>query len=86
MATTPTKVVTVAQMQALEAVSERLGVSTDTLMENAGLACAEFIRKHMGGAAGRSVLLLIGPGNNGADGPGDRPAICGAGVPRCAAT
>ena len=68
MAITPTKVVTVAQMQALEAQSERLGVSTDTLMENAGLACAEFIRQHMGGAAGRSVLLLIGPGNNGADG------------------
>ena len=68
MATTPTKVVTVAQMQALEAASERLGVSTDTLMENAGLACAEFVRRHMGGAAGRSVLLLIGPGNNGADG------------------
>ncbi len=68
MAITPTKVVTVAQMQALEAASERLGVSTDTLMENAGLACAVFVRKHMGGAAGRSVLLLIGPGNNGADG------------------
>ncbi len=68
MATSPTKVVTVAQMQALEAASERLGISTDTLMENAGLACAEFIRKQMGGSAGRRVLLLIGPGNNGADG------------------
>ncbi len=62
------KVVSVAGMQALEAASERLGVSTDTLMENAGLACARYIRDHMGGAAGRSVLLLIGPGNNGADG------------------
>ncbi len=62
------KVVTVAQMQALEAASERAGVSTDTLMENAGLACARRIRERMGGAAGRRALLLIGPGNNGADG------------------
>ena len=68
MAAYPTKVVSVAQMQALEAASERLGISTDILMENAGLACAEFIRERMGGAASRKVLLLIGPGNNGADG------------------
>lgn len=68
MTSIPGKVVTVAQMQALESASERAGVSTDTLMENAGLACANFVRRHMGGAAGRFVLLLIGPGNNGADG------------------
>ena len=68
MALTPTKVVTVAEMQRLESASERLGVSTDALMENAGLGCAKFVREYMGGAAGRVVLLLIGPGNNGADG------------------
>ena len=62
------KVVTVAQMQALEAASEAAGVSTDTLMENAGLACAHRIRERMGGAAGRRVVVLVGPGNNGADG------------------
>lgn len=62
------KVVTVAQMQVLEDASERAGVSKDTLMENAGLACAQQVRRHMGGAAGRKALLLIGPGNNGADG------------------
>ena len=62
------KVVTVAQMQALEDASERAGVSKDTLMENAGLACAQQVRRHVGGAAGRKALLLIGPGNNGADG------------------
>ena len=61
-------VVTVAEMQALEAASEAAGVSTDTLMENAGLACARSIRELIGGAAGRRVALLIGPGNNGADG------------------
>ena len=62
------KVVTVAEMQALEAASENAGVSTDTLMENAGLACARRVRQCMGGAAGRRVLVLVGPGNNGADG------------------
>lgn len=62
------KVVTVAEMQALEAASETAGVSTDTLMENAGLACAHQIRESMGGAADRRVLVLVGPGNNGADG------------------
>ncbi len=62
------KVVTVAQMQALEDASERVGISKDTLMENAGLACAQQVRRHMGGTARRKVLLLIGPGNNGADG------------------
>ena len=61
-------VVTVAEMQALEAASEAAGVSTDTLMENAGLACARRIRERMGGAAGRLALVLVGPGNNGADG------------------
>lgn len=63
-----TRVVTVAEMQALEAASEAAGVSTDTLMENAGLACAERIRQLSGGAAGRRVVVLVGPGNNGADG------------------
>ena len=62
------KIVTVAEMQALEAASEAAGVSTDTLMENAGLACARRIRQRLGGAAGRRVLVLVGPGNNGADG------------------
>ncbi len=62
------KVVTVAQMQALEAASEQAGVSTDALMENAGLAGAERIQEQMGGVVGREVLALIGPGNNGADG------------------
>ena len=62
------KVVTVAEMQALEAASEVAGVSTDTLMENAGLACARSVRECMGGAAGRRVVVLVGPGNNGADG------------------
>ena len=62
------KVVTVAQMTALEQASERLGVSMDRLMENAGMAVAEVTREIMGGAAGNRVAVLAGPGNNGADG------------------
>ena len=62
------KIVTVDQMVSLEQASERQGVSTDTLMENAGRAVAQAARDLVGGAAGKRVLVLVGPGNNGADG------------------
>ena len=62
------KIVTAAQMETLELGSERRGVTTDTLMENAGLAVAEETRRLLGGIAGTGVLVLVGPGNNGADG------------------
>ena len=65
---TPVKVVTAAQMAAIEQASERAGVSTDTLMENAGLAVAQAAREELGGAAGVRAAVLVGPGNNGADG------------------
>ncbi len=62
------KVVTAAQMVAIELASERAGVSTDALMENAGLAAAQAARDELGGAAGQRIVVLVGPGNNGADG------------------
>ena len=62
------KVVTAAQMTALEQEAERQGASLDTLMENAGLAVAEYARKRLGSVAGSRVVVLVGPGNNGADG------------------
>jgi NAD(P)H-hydrate epimerase len=41
----------------------------DMLMENAGLAVAEEVRKLRGGSvAGCPILILVGPGNNGGDG------------------
>ena len=61
------KIVTAAQMTAIEQASERAGVSTDVLMENAGLAVAQVARALVG-AAGVRILVLVGPGNNGADG------------------
>jgi len=62
------KVVTAAQMTALEQESERQGTSTDTLMEKAGLAVAEYARQRLGSVAGLRAVILVGPGNNGADG------------------
>ncbi|MDA0263380.1 MAG: NAD(P)H-hydrate dehydratase [Chloroflexi bacterium] len=62
------KIVTAAQMTAIEQASEKAGVSTGVLMENAGLAVAVAARDLLGGAAGRRILTLVGPGNNGADG------------------
>ena len=55
-------------MAGLEQASQRHGVSTDTLMENAGLAVAQAARDQLGSVAGTSLLVLVGPGNNGADG------------------
>jgi len=63
-----TKIVTVAQMQAIEARSERAGISTDTLMERAGLAVARVARRMLGPLTGVPIVILVGPGNNGADG------------------
>lgn len=65
------KLVTAAEMQAIEESSVEAGVSLDDLMENAGLAVAEAIRDDLGTHAelfGKRIVILIGPGNNGADG------------------
>ena len=62
------KIVTVEQMAALESASERAGVSTDRLMENAGLAIAGQATEMLDGSRDARVLVLVGPGNNGGDG------------------
>ena len=62
------KIVTADQMREIEARSETAGISTDTLMENAGLAVARTARRVIGPLTGVPILALIGPGNNGADG------------------
>lgn len=62
------KVVTVAQMRDLEARAGALGVGSAALMEQAGLEVARSVRRLLGGAAGRRILVLVGPGNNGGDG------------------
>lgn len=62
------KVVTIDQMRRLEARCESRGISTDSLMEKAGLAVAEAMRKSIGSLQGEHIVVLVGPGNNGGDG------------------
>ena len=62
------KIVTPEEMASLEQDSASHGISTNDLMENAGLAIAQEVRKHLNGIAGRRILILVGPGNNGGDG------------------
>ena len=55
-------------MRSIEDACEAQGVPKDTLMEKAGLASAVVARDLLGGAAGRKIAVLVGPGNNGGDG------------------
>lgn len=58
-------VLTVAQMRTAEAAAMRSGVDEWELMLTAGRAAAAWVARM---AAGRSVTILCGPGNNGGDG------------------
>lgn len=60
-------VVNTAQMQAAEQAANAAGISYERLMENAGHAVAQAIALHTD-VAEMSVLVLVGPGNNGGDG------------------
>jgi NAD(P)H-hydrate epimerase len=46
----------------------KIGLPADVLMENAGKAVAEEVRRILGIIDQRCILILIGPGNNGGDG------------------
>ena len=60
------KIVTAAQMRAIDlATIKKHGVPALTLMENAGIAVAEFARRHFDFD---SVCIVCGKGNNGGDG------------------
>ena len=63
-----TRIVSVDEMQRLEKEADAGGQSYAAMMEQAGTALAEAIQESYPGGADRSVLVLVGPGNNGGDG------------------
>lgn len=62
------KIVTADEMRRIEDRSEIAGVSKDSLMERAGLESARAVRRARAPLLGLSVVVLVGPGNNGGDG------------------
>jgi NAD(P)H-hydrate epimerase len=63
------KVLTATQMREADRLTtERYGISSLQLMENAGAAIAEFLREKFSGLAQRKIAILCGKGNNGGDG------------------
>lgn len=62
------KLVTGAQMRALEAAAVAAGATEAQLMEEAGLAVAQEAWMLLGTLEGRRIVVLVGPGSNGGDG------------------
>jgi hydroxyethylthiazole kinase-like uncharacterized protein yjeF len=62
------KIVTAQEMRHIEDECVGLGLTSAKLMENAGQAVAQHILKLSGSLAGKKVVVLAGPGNNGGDG------------------
>ena len=62
------KLVTTAQMRALEQAAVDAGATWPGLMEQAGWGVAQEVLRLLGAAQGRRILVLVGPGNNGGDG------------------
>lgn len=73
---------TAAQVRALDAeVIHTVGVPGVCLMETASRAVAEAVRTHHRDAAGRGVVVVCGPGNNGGDGYGCARWLASWGIP-----
>jgi NAD(P)H-hydrate epimerase len=62
------KLVTSAEIRAIEASAFAAGATPAGVMENAGRAVAVALAHHLGSARGRRIVVLVGPGNNGGDG------------------
>ena len=63
------KVLTAAQMREADRLTtERYGIPSLELMENAGTAISEFLREKFADITRRKILALCGKGNNGGDG------------------
>ena len=63
------KIITVSEMKELDRKAiEEFGISSITLMENAGRNVAEIAIDVLKGASGKKVAIFCGTGNNGGDG------------------
>lgn len=63
------KILTAAQMQRIDRMTtERYGVPSLTLMENAGRGVLEFLEERFAPLAQQRIVILCGRGNNGGDG------------------
>ncbi|MBI2955383.1 MAG: NAD(P)H-hydrate dehydratase [Chloroflexi bacterium] len=62
------RIVTAEEMRQIDREAAARGLPTAFLMANAGRAVAEAMRDRYGDLAGKDVLILVGPGNNGGDG------------------
>lgn len=62
------KVVTADQMRRIDQECGNIGLPTNVLMENAGKAAAEEVRRILGAIDQQRILILAGPGDNGGDG------------------
>lgn len=63
------KILTASEMQRIDRVTtERYGVPSLTLMENAGRGVVEFLVARLGPLASHRIVILCGKGNNGGDG------------------
>ena len=61
------KIATTEEMREIEKAADSQGLTYATMMENAGRAVAREIQTRWG-AEGMTVVVLVGPGNNGGDG------------------
>src|ERR1039458_4901797 len=63
------KILTASQMQLIDRLTtERYGVPSLALMENAGRCVVEFLSSHLAPLANHRIVILCGKGNNGGDG------------------
>jgi hydroxyethylthiazole kinase-like uncharacterized protein yjeF len=63
------KILTAAQMQEVDrATTERFGVPSLTLMENAGRSVVKFLHQRFSPLEAQEIVILCGRGNNGGDG------------------
>ncbi len=62
------RVLSAAEVKAVECAADQSGITFLRLMENAGAACAKVIRQKFDATGKRTVAVLCGKGKNGGDG------------------